>query len=344
MKAVLDQLKVEDKFLGIIFTENEFKVVETEDFFDITLYDVVNHNVTIIIDRNLLIAARELFDKRKIENDRHKFYVSLLAYAIFTNSIFDPTITIYEGGVNESINPIDDTLKLRIIDNISLDTVLDLLYGNIDTFTDTLLNSAKSLTKPLSPELLKENYNKQLDLFKQNYPYMLKAALLLRFPGLNLYRRIKYFFEWMMNEYVTNAAAITLVIYSFYKSGGLIRDYNTTDPNKLIASIKNATWDLTIISYLKEQTKEEPDRYFLLATIDKNLLEAAKYFLSPDESQINELLGNKGEEVQKIIKQTNIICSSHGRKELVQERLDKVDEIIASLEREIKHSVESNNK
>lgn len=339
IKTLLDQLKATNSFLGIVFTDNELKVVDTEDFFDITLYEDVNHNVTTVIDRNLLIAAREVFDGRRIHSDRHKFFISLLAYAIFTNSIFDPTITVYEGGAIEGINPINDTLKLRIIDNIPLDTVLDLLYGRIKEFADTDISKAESITKPLKQELLDENYNRQLNLFKQNYPYILKATLLMRQPGLSLYRKIKYFFEWMMEEFITNAAAITFVIYVF-NYGRLIKKYNTNDFEQLINAVKNATWDLTLISYLKEQAKENPNRYYLLASLDKYLLEAAAYFLSPDETRINELYGNQSEPVQKIIDKTNNICSSPGRKKLVQERMDKVDELIASLEKELMKSTQ----
>lgn len=341
IKTLLDFLSSSNSFIGIIFADNELKVVDTEDFFDIKLYEDINHNTTIVIDRNLLIAARELFDERKAQTERHKFFLSMLAYAIFTNSIFDPTITVYEGGAKEGINPIDDTLKLRTVDNIPLDTVLDLLFGNIPRFSDNDINEAKSLTKPLNPQLLNEDYNKQLNLFKQNYPYMLKAALLMRQPGLNLYQKIKYFFDWMMNEFITNAAAITFVIYVF-NYGRLIKKYNTNNFQQLIDAIKNATWDLTLISYLKEQAKESPNRYYLLSSLDKYLLEAANYFLTPDESRYNNLYGNQGEQIQKIIDRTNKICLLPGRKDLIKDRIEKVDDTISSLEDDLKRSINSN--
>lgn len=340
MKNILDQLQNEDKFLGIIFTENDLKVVETEDFFDIIMYELINNNLTVIIDRNLFIAARELYDKRYLKTKRHSFFTVLMIYAMFTNAIFDSTIPIYEGGDSENIRAIDDIQKFKIIDNLPIDHLMDLVYGQIDSLSKNELSKAKKIMKPMDKITIEENYNKKLTLFKENYPYMLKCALLLRFPRLSLYRKIKYFFEWMMADYITKSEAIIFALFSFYRNGGVIKNYNTNDYCKLIASIKNATWDVTLISYLKDQAKKNFDRYYLLATIDKKLLEAAKYFLSPDEKRINKLFGNKAVEVQRIINKNNEICRLPGREKLILNRLDTVDKLTTSLENEIKKTTE----
>ena len=339
MKGVLDQLKKEDKFLGIIFTEDEIKVVETEDFFDITKYDSINQMLTIIIDRNLFIAARELYDIRFLSTARQSFFAQLLIYAMFTNATFDPTIPTYEGGNSKIIRATNDILKFRIIDNLALDDVMDLVYNQIDCIPVKSLKLAKRIMRPINKTTWEENYNKQLTMFKRNYPFILKAILLMRSPGLNLYRRIKYYFDWMHNEYISNSAAITFVIYSFHKNGGIIKNCKTNDYNKLISSIKNATWDLTLITYFKDQAKKHANRYYLLSTMDKHLLAAAKYFLSIDETIMNDLFGNKVEEVQKIINVTNDICNLPGRKEIVIDRLNNVDALIISLENEIKKTM-----
>jgi len=340
MKNVLDQLKIEDKFLGIIFTENDLKVVETEDFFDITMYELINQKLTIVIDRNLYIAARELHDTRCLKTERHSFFAQLLIYAMFTNAAFDPTIPTYEGGNTEKIRAIDDILKFRVINNLPLDKMMDLVYGQIGSISKNELLKAKIRMHPMDKVTIEEDYNKKLTLFKRNYPYILKTTLLLRSPEFSLYRKIKYFFNWMMKEYITISEAITFALFCFHKNGGVIIGYKTNNYNELIASIKNATWDVTLISYLKDQAKKNVDRYYLLATNDQKLLEATKYYLSPDETRINKLFGSKAVEVNRIFSKTNEICRLPGREKLILSRLDKVDSLITSLENEIKKTIE----
>lgn len=339
MKNIFDQLKIEDKFLGIIYKENDLNVIETKDFFNVNMYEIINQRLTIIIDRNLFIAARELYDNRCLKTERHSFFALLLIYAIFTNAIFDPTIPTYEGGNSDKIKAIDDILKFRIIDNLQIDTIMDLSHGKIEFISEIDLQEAKLKMRPINKVAVEEDYNKKLTLFKRNYPYMLKATLLLRSSGLNLHHRVKYFFEWMMKEYITNSAAITFVLFSFYKNGGVIKDYRTNDYNKLISSIKNATWDVTLVSYLKDQAKKNVNRYYLLSSMDKNLLEATNYFLSSDELKINELFGNKTKDIRKIIDNANEICRAPDREKIILNRLDKVDSLINSLEKEIKQNL-----
>lgn len=339
LQGILENLKMEDKLLGIVFSGNEIKVVETKDFFDLTKYKFLENNLTIVIDRNLLIIGRELFDLGQLVSKKHTYFCALLAYAIFTNAKFDQTISIYEGGDSAEHNALDDIHKFRVVDNLSFDTVVDLIYGDIEKIPQSEWNNALTRTKSIDKISEKENFNKTLNLFKKNYPYMLKATLLLRLSGVSLYNKIKIFNNWMIGEYLTKAEAITIVLYCFYKNGGIIKSYNTNDYLKLIGSIKNATWDVSLISYLKDQSKKHLNRYYLLATDDKNLLSACKYFFTPDLSTIDTLFASKGKEVHQLIEKVNSVCLLPGRENIILERYSRLDTIIYSLEKELEESI-----
>lgn len=342
LQGILENLKFEDKLLGIVFSENEIKVVETRDFFDLTKYKFLDNNLTIVIDRNLLIIGRELFDLGYLVSKKHTYFCALLAYAIFTNAKFDQTISIYEGGDSDDHKALDDIYKFRVVDNLSFDTVVDLIYGDIENIPQDEWNIARTRVNSIDKISEKENFNKSLNIFKENYPYLLKATLLLRLQGVSLYNKIKLFHNWMIDEYVTKAEAVTIVLYCFYKSGGIIKNYNTNDYLKLIGSIKNATWDVSLISYLKTQSKKQPDRYFLLATDDKNLLLACKYFFTPDTSILDDLFGNKSKEVRQLIEKVNRVCLLPGREKIILDRLNKLNAITSSLEKEIEESILKN--
>ncbi|MBK7381137.1 MAG: hypothetical protein IPJ03_19480 [Ignavibacteriales bacterium] len=342
LQGIFENLKTEDKLLGIVYSENEIKVVETIDFFDFTKIKFLDKNLTIVIDRNLLIIGREIFDMGQLVSKKHTYFCALLAYAIFTNAQIDPTISIYEGGDSSEHKALDDIYKFRVVDNLSFDSVVDLIYGDIDKISQDEWNKARIRAKSIDKISENENFNKTLNIFKENYPYLLKATLLLRLQGVSLYNKIKMFNNWMINEYVTKAEAVTIVLYCFYKSGGIIKNYNTNDYLKLIGSIKNATWDVSLISYMKVQSPKNPNRYYLLATDDKNLLSACKYFFTPDTGIVDTLFGNKSKEVHQLIEKVNRVCLLPDREKIVLERLNRLDAITSSLIRELEESILKN--
>lgn len=342
LKSILEHLKNEDKLLGIVYSKDEIKIIVTEDFFELEKYEHLNDNLTIIIDRNLFITCRELYDQRCIKSPKQTYFSALLAYAIFTNAKIDPIIAMYEGGNKIQYKALDDINKFRIINNLSFNSVVQLIFSDSQTIKAKEFKTAIKNTKPLDKITEREDFNKTLNLFRENYPYILKATLLLRTTGVSLLDKIKDFFDWMMTDYITKGDAIHFVLFCFYKSGGIIRDYLTNDYLKLISSIKNATWDVTYVSYLKNQAKKSVNRHFLLATDDKNLLSAAKYYFIPDKKILDELFGNKRQAVHRIINKVNEVCSLPGREKLILERLDNVDKLIISLESEIQKSINSN--
>jgi len=62
LASLLQYLNEENKLLGLITIDDDLKIVNQNDFFDVNLFDALRNNTTIIIDRNLLIAARNIYD------------------------------------------------------------------------------------------------------------------------------------------------------------------------------------------------------------------------------------------------------------------------------------------
>ena len=335
----IDYLKREDKFIGLIFTENEMKIVEIEDYFDIRFENILRNNLTIILDTNVFITARSLYKYHNINTIERKYFASLLAYSMFLDAKLDPTICMYEIGNKQHHKAAEDLYKFRVVDNLSLETILKLLHGKMKTIFKTDLEQAKNRTRELNDSEINEDYNKSLTRFKENYTYILKATILLRKKGISPYDKIDFFFRWIEEKFITKADAITFSLYILFKDGGqIIKNHSSVLYSDIIKSIRNATWDVTMISYLKDQAKKNPDRYFLLASDDKNLIDAGKYFLSSDAGILN-LFGNKRKnEVQNIIDKMNKICNLPGRKTLIEERLSNIDKTISDLENELNDS------
>lgn|GEM_PF-5828248 len=343
LNHIMEFLKKEEKCLGIIYSENEIRIVEIEDYFDIRYERFLTNNLTIIIDSNLFIAARSIYKYGNINTPERKFFTSLLIYSKFLYAKFDPTICMYEFGNKPNHKAVNDLYTFRVVDNLSLETMLNLIFGKTHQISKIDWNDAKNKTREMNESEINEDYNKTLTRFKQNYPYVLKASIILRIKGISRYHKIKYFFDWILDDFITKADAITIAMYILSRNGGrIIKKFNQNNYSSLIKEIRNATWDVTYISYLRDQAKKIPDRYFLLVTNDKNLINAGKYFFTPDETIIDKLFGKEANNVRNIIEKINKICSLPGRGNLTKERLSNIDKTIVGLENELKASLTGN--
>jgi len=252
---------------------------------------------------------------------------------MFTDSIFDPSISLYEGGNNRFVSAIKDLRKFRIVDNLPLDKVLQLLFGEIDKISINIFDEAKRNTKPIDDQSIKENYNKQLTLFKRNYPYFLKTTILLRNKNLSNIEKLKQFSKWAQNHYISMNIPFIIVMHSLLK-GGILKKIQSDNKEKLLKSIQNATWDATMLSYLKDQSRRNNGRYYLMATNDIKLVEVMRYCFSADD-EIEKLFARNINEIRRLIDQNNELCNQKGRNKLVAERLSNLNKIIENLEREL---------
>jgi hypothetical protein len=334
LASLLQYLRQENKLLGLITIDNNLKIVNYNDFFDVNLFEVLSNNTTIIIDRNLLIAARNIYNHGYSSDEVDRFFLQILSYAMFTDSIIDPSISLYEGGNNSSVSAIEDLRKFRIVDNLPLDTVLQLLFGEIDKIPTSIFNEATRITKSIDDRSLKEDYNKQLTLFKRNYPYFLKTAILLRKKSFSKIEKLEQFFKWVQNHYISMNIPFLIVKYSLLKGGGILKKVQDNNKEKLLYSIQNATWDATMLSYLKDQSRKNNGRYYLMATNDVKLVDVMRYCFSPDD-EIEKLYGRDINKIKGLVARNNELCDQKERNELVTERLNNLNNIIEQLEREL---------
>lgn len=334
LASLLIALSNENKLLGLQFMDDDLKVINYHDLFDTNQFDSFNNNTTIILDRNLLISARNIYNNGYSSDEVDRFFLQTLAYAMFTNALLDSTISLYEGGDSKFISANKDLRKMRTVDNLPLDTVLQLLFGEIEKIPNKILKEAKLATKPIKDKFLKENYKKQLTLFKHNYPYFLKATIILRQKHLTFVEKYKLFINWVNENYISINIPYIIVFYCLYYNGGILKKIQGNNKEKVLKYIQNATWDATLLSYLKDQSKKNIGRYFLLATNDNRLVEVMKYCFSP-HYEIEKLYGKNKKEIKTFIKHNNELCNHKDRDKLVAERLNNLDKIIENLEAEL---------
>ncbi len=332
--TILNYLKEENKTI-CLFYENELKIIDDEEIFSLEKLSHLRNNVTIIIDRNLLISARDIFQSGSILEKRHKFFCALMYYGMSIECMYDPVISIYEGGNRYIHKAVDDLQMFRIIDNLESQLLMDLLFGEIERIPEQALNKAKQMTKQIDNDEKKENYNKNLTLYKYSYPYMLKTVQLLRKQGVDLPSKIKDLLKWAIDDFLMKEESLMISMYCLKENGGIIKKHGSKNYLELITNIKNAAWDVTQVSYLKYQAKKNDGRYYIFVSEDSHLIEAARYFFDP-KIDYKTKFGKNEKEILKMINHANKIRDVETRAKIVQDRINKIDLITSSLENNFK--------
>lgn len=336
--SVIEWVKDNVNILGIHYKDNEHKLIPYVEFFNLSNDKILRGNIHIIIDRNILVLARELFDTRELSTIQQKKICGLLIYAMYFDAAFDPGITLYEGGSNQVYPALNDLRKFRIMDNMAIDVLVDLYHNKINRIPEYEMEAAKKITPTFSDETKDENYNKNLNIFRRNYPFMLKVGQILRIKNLSFYEKIKMFFDWVNNEYFVKVEAVEAAFYIFFNNGKIIKNFNTSNYDNYLLQIQNATWDITLITYLKDQAKKQQDKYYLLTTEDNSLMEFIKLFMTTSDTTFFNYFGKQGTKLEKLISEFNTVRINLNREKIVKEKISMLESIITKMENEIKTS------
>ncbi|MFA7288362.1 MAG: hypothetical protein WC055_05725 [Melioribacteraceae bacterium] len=337
--TILNYLGEERKTLCLIF-EKGLKIIDDEEIFRLDKLRQLRDKTTIIIDRNLLISARDIFQTGEILEKRHRFFCALMYYGISIDCLYDPAISLYEGGDRYNHKAIDDLQMFRIIDNLEPQLFMNLLFGEIIKIPEQAWMEAKQKTKQTDDAEKEENYNKNLTLYKYSYPYMLKTAQLMRKQNSDLVSKIEQLLNWAIEDFLMIEESLMISMYCLKENGGIIKKHGSTNYSELIRNIQNAAWDVTMVSYFKYQAIKNEGRYYIFVSEDINLIEAAKYFFDP-RTDYKTMFGKNEKKILKMINNANKIRDVNNRAQVVRERIKKIDSITASLEVELKSLLEN---
>jgi len=177
-------------------------------------------------------------------------------------------------------------LKLfRIADNIHPQDWADFALGHSDIFV------------PKLPKLSNIDFNQKVNFmmplrsWRNNYILVLKIAE-LELKNSNPDHNIIEFIEWMYKEFLFGANALMLANYYFARGNPrkkLLKNLRSTDRKKALKGIKNATWDLTLLTewFNSIESQQRTQKISLLCSLDKKLLELASLITDMSESNSN---------------------------------------------------------
>lgn len=127
--------------------------------------------------------------------------------------------------------------------------------------------------------------------WERNYIVALKIAELELSERKPLERALALL-QWMIDDFFVAGPAAMFASMYFSPNAAkkrLIKSLRSTDRERAIDGVKNAAWDMTYLSQLARQIKEEGEgpRRFIFATGDRGLAEIAK--LIPINAEPGEL-------------------------------------------------------
>ncbi|MEL6441924.1 MAG: hypothetical protein AAFQ80_22080 [Cyanobacteria bacterium J06621_8] len=242
-------------------------------------YITFGTQVILVADRNLvtrwiaLIENKSQEKKLKIDH-QYRLAAAIMAFAQCSNISIEPSIALYEFAMNAGNDEANKELNIfRIADNINPQSWTDLALGRSDTFIYE------------SPQLPEMYFNQKVDFmmplksWRRNYVLTLKIAE-LELKGSTPENNILEIIKWMYEDFLFGANALMLANYYFAPGKPrkkLLKNLRSADRKKAIKGIKNATWDLTLLTewFNRIEDCHNNGEIILLCSLDKKLREIA---------------------------------------------------------------------
>ena len=242
---------------GFIY-ENQFRGIDT----------------LLLPDRDIVSRMAKIASGAPMESMLQKA-AAVKAFCHYLDIQIEPSLAFHEQAQSEgNVKANEELAWFRSADNAEPAPWVELALG-----------TSKSLKAALHPYLTKSyDFTFPLKRWRRNYIAALKIAEIELIGGPNLDRMLKLI-HWMKSDFiVAGPAALMGCIYYAPNSppkAGLFKSLRSSDRNKAIKGIRNATWDLTHLSDFIRRVNEAESgtTRFLFASFDEGLRNLAKLLL-----------------------------------------------------------------
>lgn len=254
------------------------------------------HRFVILPDRNLISRMGKV--ARGVEpvpfSEPAKLAIWLMAYAQCINVEIEPSIAFHELAHREG----NEVAQLELSWFRGADE------AQPEGWVDLAMGSAVTLPSFHPENLEDDDLAAPLVRWEKNYVVALKIAALELSFGTPLERAINLI-RWMEEDYfLAGPALIYGLMYLGPRApkGGLFKQLRSSDRNRAVAGIKNASWDMTHLSdfmrRVDETVRGKSNDRLLFASADRSLASIARQLtgiLSESEeleADVTEMLSN----------------------------------------------------
>lgn len=259
---------------------------EANDPYDVLTYlqkqMLRGRNSCLLVDRNVITRWIALMagDSAK---PAHRDAAAIFAFAQAATLLIDPSIAIYELTAHAGNQVARDEL-LRFYRANDVDPVFwaNVALGRADRLQVPLLSEERSK--------LPEDLTGSFYPWQRNYILVLKVAE-LHLTGGDSQMLMQRLMKWMYDDFLIGGPAVILAAFYFAPGAPrrrLLKSIQSPDREKALAGLRNAAWDLTLISEWIRRIQawdsgSDHEPVPILCTMDNSVKRIARSIISFDE-------------------------------------------------------------
>jgi hypothetical protein len=264
---------------------------------DIDIYDPITYRIEalhlntetqLLADRNLVTRWISLVSEHPCTPE-HRVAAAVMAFAQCANIVIEPSIALYEVAATNGNTAANKELhNFRVADNLSTTYWAEIVLSN-----STSLVLPKGVL-PIVPLRAEVDFEMPLRRWRRLYVVALKIAE-LELRGGDSFRNMMEILRWMYEDFLISAPSVMLACHYLAPNSNrkrLLKNPRSPDRERAIAGVKNATWDLTLLTewLTRISAQNERNTLTLLCSLDEKVLSFARALAevtpTPDQSEI----------------------------------------------------------
>ena len=278
LRAIAQSLRTRDVFTPTFLAPEA-------DRYDPALYrhqaKQFNTSTRLLVDRNVLTRWADLV-RGGTPAQEHRLAAGILSFAQCADIDVEPNIALYElahtAGQDASVEELN---VLRIADHVHPGYWAEIALGRADS-----LGPLPALV-PIGPADADADFTMSLRRWRRNYILALKIAE-LELRGGSSTQRMSELIAWMYWDFLLGGPALVLAAHYLAPNAnrkGLLKDLRASDREQALAGVRNAAWDLTILSeWIKYIGRQEPEGCLtILTSLDRSLHRLARAVAETDD-------------------------------------------------------------
>ena len=235
--------------------------------------EIYDEPVSLFVDRNVVSRLVSMMDGAEAAPE-HRVAAAIMAFAQVCQLLIEPSIAVHEYASTAGERKARRELRrFYQADNVDTKMWTDIALGRTSK-CPRIARSSRSIAHRLDRTLYR---------WQRNYAAVLKIAD-LELRGGPGHRRMEAFMDWMFHDFLL-AGAATILAAQYFAPGapkkGLLKHLRSPDREQAIDGIKNAAWDLMLLSdwLQRVQERERIDSWRphpVLCTLDKGVVRLAR--------------------------------------------------------------------
>lgn len=231
-------------------------------------------STALLVDRNIVSRWIDMVRGAHPTAD-HRVAAAVLAFAQCAEIDVEPNIALYELAFTQGQDAaVDELLAFRLADHV-----------DPEYWAEIALDRADAIGELPDGVLLREtdltiDFTMKLRRWRRNYILALKIAE-LELRGGNSVDRMLEMVSWMYGDFLLGGPALALAAHYLAPNSPrkrLLKGLKSPDRERAIAGIRNAAWDLTLVSEWAIRVEKQPSeaRLVLLASFDQGVHRLAR--------------------------------------------------------------------